>query len=153
MKYFKRIALLIVAAVSAVCVGIFAAACDGDNGDKEVKEFTATVYYSDGETTVDGTGENLMIQICIETEAISFCSTNVYNVDANGQAKINIAKVNAEVDALTNENGDDPIPDSEKVYVLHVLKAGAGQLKLTQEVHVSKANPDVKIVLSEVTAP
>ena len=150
MKYFKRITLLIIAAVSAVCVGIFAAACDGD---KSPKEFTATVYYSDGETVVDGTSENLMIQICIETEKISFCSTTAYNVDANGQAKINIAKVNAEVDSLTNENGDAPIPDSEKVYVLHVIKTGVGQLNLTSEVHVSKANPDAKIVLAEVTAP
>ena len=150
MKYFKRIALLILAAVSAVCIGVFAAACD--NGNKAPSDFTVTVCYSDGETPVNGTDNPLIVQICLENDKISFCSTKTYNVDNNGKVKINIADVNAEADAVAAENGET-LTDSDRVYILHVLKIGEGQLETKDEAHVSKANPEAKIVLKNVIAP
>ena len=153
MKYFKRIALLIVAAISAVCVGIFAAACDGDNKDNGAKEFTITVYYSDGETVVDGSDGSYYLQICLENDKVSFCSPNKGDIDANGIAKFNIATIDAQADAAAADD-DQTLTDSDRIYVLHVNKIGVlGNLNTTEEVHVSKANPTAKIVLADVAAP
>ena len=137
MKIFKRIALLVTVLACMICAGVFASAC----GDKEATEFTVTVYYSDGTTVVNGETKPLKVQICDESGM--FCYAEFFSVDANGQAKINIAKVN---------EAADKAKVNEKTYVLHVLDANFSQLEIKEEVKVNASNPNAKLVLKTVAA-
>lgn len=144
MKIFKRIALLLTVAACMVCAGVFASACGDDKGpdDKKATEFVVTVYYSDGETVVNGTDYPCDVQIC----SGSFCYPDFFKVDANGQVKINIANVDAAAEASS----------AEKSYVLHVwVDDEIDPLELTSDTDakVNANKTTAKLVLKDVAAP
>ena len=142
---FKKFALLIVSAVCAACLGIFAAACDNtDNGDDNAAtEFSITVYYSDGTTVVDGTKDPYTVQICL---ADGFCYTEMPTVGADGKVKFDIAKVDA---AAINAGESAGLTYEVHVYAEDEFEPS----ELTQNVTVSKDNATVKAVLKDVAAP
>lgn len=138
-KVIKSFALILVVAIAAACMSIFAAAC----GNKETV-FTITVQYSDG-TAVDGTKDPLNVQICNADS--SFCYAEQPTVDANGQVTFEIEKVDAAAAALGLTN---------VTYVIHVLDRNADiptQLDLVEEVTVDSSNTTATVKLAERTAP
>lgn len=87
-KLFKRISLILAAAVAVACMGVFAVACTDDNGGGKTS-YTITVEYSDG-SAVDGTATGMTVQICeyiIATGKLGACY-GTYNVGADGKATI-----------------------------------------------------------------
>lgn len=143
MKAFKRLAVLTLIALSAICMTVFASACNN------AKEFTATVYYSDGTTVVDGTKTPYLIQVCVDGGAcyMPMDFETALKIDANGKFTIAIATIEewvAEIDSITTT------PES---YVLHVMQLNGTVMETTQEVTVSKSKPNVKLVLKDVAAP
>lgn len=143
MKMIKRISLLLAVALAALCLGVFASACG------QAKDFTITVYYSDGTTVVDGTaGTGYYVQICYfdtdKNELVNCYSPDEDNIDEgkvgkDGKAVISIANVQAQA------------PSGNIKYEVHVLTTEA--LELKQAVYVTADNPTANAVLKDVSAP
>lgn len=135
-KIIKRTALLLALALAMVCMGLFASAC----GD--AKEYTVTVYYADG-TLVDGTKDDIEVQICADVEN-GFCYSPNAKVDANGVAKFDIA----DVDSKAEKTGF-----TDKRYVIHLWAPGNEALTLKEgKVTVDAKNASVKVTLADRNA-
>lgn len=131
----RNLTLVLVVALCAVCMGVFASAC----GESKQTEFTVTVLYSDG-TAVDGTKDALRVQIC--SADLKFCFSELPTVDAEGKVSFNI-------DSL--ENAAKAV-EAQTTFVLHVLDSDNNILKLESEVTVDRTNPTATIKLADKAA-
>ncbi len=130
-KTLKSLALATVIAIAAVCMGLFAAACDKD---EEATSFTVTVLYTNG-TAVNGETDALKVQLCTSDGS---CFMKLPVVDANGKASFDISEVE------TALGGD--------TFLVHVI-FNSQVLNLKQEATVSRSAPSVTVTLANRTAP
>ncbi len=128
-KTFRLTLVAALAAVTAICLGIFAAGCVKDD---DVKDFTVTVYTSEN-ALLNGEETGLEVQLCVPDGA---CYAEQAKIDANGKATFEIAKLQAFAEAV----------EAECAFEVHVVK-GSTTYELKDPATLSLDNKSVTVTL------
>lgn len=97
LKTIKRISLILAVALSVLCAGIFAVACNGDENQNS-KDYAITVVYpdqkavngtTDGKAKYDENDKTVSVQICVVLASgeTGMCFSKK-QLDANGKATL-----------------------------------------------------------------
>lgn len=133
---FKKTALILIAALSVVCIGIFAAACNNE----KATDFVITVLDKDGNKIELSDNGEYTVQICDADNMFCYSKDPVI---VDGNATYNIEAVNAQADKVYSDG------NATHEYVVHVIHIGEirKEVELTETVTVKQSNAEVTVQL------